>query len=135
MLAIALFLMGCSGNDAEIAVVEPIDTTEAAVTTRSGLECLEGDVFEDSIHDYAEDDPNVGSATIEQAVERYWETGDGQYRDRNLFTEELGPSSASYKNAVGETRLIVRFGMINERWVVESTDSCFTPGVAERSGS
>jgi len=135
MLAIGLFLMSCSGSGGEIAVVEPIDSTEADVVTRSGLECLEGDLFEDSIHDYAEDDPNLGSATIEQAAKQYWETGDGQYRDRNLFTEELDPPNASYKNAVGQTRLIVRFGMINERWVVETTDSCFTPEPAERSGS
>lgn len=135
MFAAALFLTGCSGSDAEIEVVEPIDSTEAAVITRSGLECLEGDLFEDSFHDYAEDDPNLGSATIEQAVDEYWETGDGQYRDRNLFIEELDPPSASYKNAVGQTRLIVRFGMVNERWVVETTDFCFTPEAAERSGS
>ncbi len=62
------------------------------------------DLFEDSISDFAED--AVGADTPEEAVDRWWTQGDGQFRDdRASLTESMSGTQVLYDDEQGTTQL------------------------------
>lgn len=87
------------------------------------LTCYE-DLFEDSIGDFA--DETVGADTPEDAVDRWWSQGDGQFRDdRNAFTESISGTQVLYDDAQGNAQLVLGLRELPAGgWVVETTMAC-----------
>lgn len=87
------------------------------------LTCYE-DLFEDSIGDFA--DETVGADAPEDAVDRWWSRGDGQFRDdRNAFTESMSGTRVLYDDDQGNAQLVLGLRELPAGgWVVETTMAC-----------
>ena len=121
-----------AGPDATLAnltaaVVDPDNADATETFTRGSLTCYH-DLMESGIGDFAAD--ATGFDTPEGAVDDWWTTGDGRFRDddRNRLDEELDVPEVRYRDDRGNVQLVL--GLIElpaGGWAVETMEACATP--------
>lgn len=83
----------------------------------SGFDCSS------SLFEAAEFD--TAALTLEEAIDDYWTSGDGRYRDdRNALVESIDSPTVSYTDQQGNSHLILTFEEINGRWPLAHIGAC-----------
>lgn len=126
-VGLSTLIVAC-GNDVDPGDAAVGDTSDVeTVPTAAGLECLVSDEIASTEYEAGMTEPGSGTTSIREGVDAYWVLGEGAMRpDKDALVEEIDESVVRYRNSDGHVRLVLRFQSIEDRWVLSSSDSCFT---------
>lgn len=98
----------------------------AQIFESGGLQCYR-DAMESGTYDYAEGEG--GAPTLIEAIDRWWTTDDGRFRDdRDRLEQIIDGRTVSYADDVGNVQLILRFEEAVSGWRVSELDACADAG-------